>query len=156
MTKRKILICFIAILVCVLSGYVSSHFQLTALANWYPFLNKPALTPPNLVFPIAWNILYICRGVSIGLIVGNGHEGKNGVIFLFVVQLVLNFSWSIVFFYFHSPLGGMVNILVLELLMIIYALKCYKNNKISAWLFAPYILWVGFACYLNGYIWLNN
>ena len=50
----------------------------------------------------------------------------------------------------------MINILALELLMIIYALKSYRNNKISAWLFVPYILWVGFASYLNAAILLNN
>ena len=153
---KRILICFAAILICLLSGYIASQFQLDALLNWYPHLNKPELTPPNWVFPIAWTILYICMGISIGLVVSSQRAGKGLLVLLFAVQLALNFSWSIVFFYFHSPLGGMVNILVLELLMIIYALKCYKNNKLSAWLFAPYILWVGFACYLNAAILLNN
>ena len=153
---KRILICFVAVTLCLLTGYLSSRFQLNALANWYPYLNKPAFTPPNWVFPIAWSILYVCMGISIGLVISGRCAFKGLLILLFAVQLGLNFSWSIVFFYFHSPLAGMLNILALELVVIIYALKCYANNKVSAWLFAPYILWVGFACYLNAGFLLNN
>ena len=95
-------------------------------------------------------------GISIGLVASGQGAFKGLLILLFGVQLALNFSWSVAFFYFHSPLAGMLNILALELVMILYMLKCYKNNKISLWLFVPYLLWVVFASYLNAAILLNN
>ena len=63
---RKALNIIIPILVCFLVGLSASYFQADAIKNWYPTLIKPAVTPPNIVFPIAWSIIYVCMGLSIG------------------------------------------------------------------------------------------
>lgn len=145
----------IAISLCLLVGFISSQLQTEALNDWYPFLNKPLLTPPDIIFPIAWSILYIAMGVSIGLITLD----KNNqllLIVLFSLQLLVNFLWSIGFFYLQNPLWGFIAIIVLNILIILYIVLAWPVNKCSAILFIPYLLWVLFATYLNGYILINN
>ncbi|WP_110309580.1 TspO/MBR family protein [Dysgonomonas alginatilytica] len=153
--KKKLQI-LIPILICFFVGFIGSRFQTDAISNWYPYLNKPDLTPPNIVFPIAWSILYIFMGVSVGLILNSNSRKKRYFVKIFLLQLFLNFTWSISFFYFQSPVAGLLNIVLLEIVIIYYALSVYPIRRTSSFLFVPYILWVSFASYLNFYILLYN
>lgn len=153
---KKIPTIITAILICFLVGLIASRFQEDAIENWYPYLIKPELTPPNWLFPVAWSILYICMGTSIGLILNKPDSRRGFLVSLFVIQLLFNFSWSITFFYMQNPLLGFINIVILEVLIIIYMMKSYPVNKTASYLFIPYALWVGFATYLNLYILLHN
>ena len=65
---KKIIPILIAILICFGVGCTASYFQSEAILNWYPTLDKPSLTPPDMAFPIAWSLIYLCMGISIGLI----------------------------------------------------------------------------------------
>ena len=103
----------IPVLVCFLLGFIAGRIQSDAIENWYPLLDKPALTPPNIVFPIAWSVIYLCIGISAGLILSGDSPRKKRLIALFCVQLLFNFAWSVAFFYFRSPLAGLVDILIL-------------------------------------------
>ena len=153
---KKFLSILIPVLICFAVGLTASYFQSDAIHNWYPYLQKPTLTPPNIVFPIAWSIIYLCMGISIGLILISGTREKNVLTGLFIVQLFLNFCWSILFFYFRNPLWGFVDILLLDLVVTSYAIKSYPVKKASSLLFIPYLLWIYFATYLNGYILIYN
>lgn len=153
---KKVAAILIPILLCFLVGFIASYFQANAIRNWYPYLNKPTLTPPNSVFPIAWSIIYLCMGISAGLIILSGKKERNSLIVLFGIQLFFNFAWSILFFYFRSPLSGLIDIVIVDVLVIAYTIKSYPVKKASALLFLPYLLWILFATYLNTYILLNN
>lgn len=153
---KKALSFIIPVAVCFLVGFTASQFQADAIENWYPYLNKPSLTPPNIVFPIAWNILYLCMGISVGFIINSKDCRKIEIITLFVVQLVLNFGWSFLFFYMRNPLLGLIDILLLDFLLILYYFSSYRVSRPAAYLFIPYILWVSFAAYLNIYIFIFN
>lgn len=153
---KKIINSSVAVLVCLLVGYFSSLFQVESLNQWYPTLQKPPFTPPNMVFPIAWGILYILMGISIGLILNTQHRNKKRLIILFILQLVCNFFWTILFFYYKQPLWGLIDIIVLDVLVLLYITNCLAVNKISAGLCVPYLLWLLFATYLNTYFYLYN
>ena len=153
---RKALNIIIPILVCFLVGLSASYFQADAIKNWYPTLIKPVVTPPNIVFPIAWSIIYVCMGLSIGLLINSTIERRRFFIKAFVFQLFFNFTWSISFFYIQNPLIGFINILLLDIFVINYTLKSYQVNKTSSILFIPYVIWLLFATYLNGYILIYN
>lgn len=153
---KNILRFVIPILACFLVGLGASYFQSDAIADWYPTLNKPVLTPPNAAFPVVWSILYLCMGVSIGLILVSKRPEKYYFINLFVAQLLFNFTWSIFFFYFQNPLVGFINIVILDALIVVYAYRSYSVCKASSILFIPYAVWVTFAAYLNLYILLYN
>ncbi|MCC8187300.1 MAG: tryptophan-rich sensory protein [Bacteroides sp.] len=153
---KKTLGILIPIAICFVWGGIASHFQTDSVHNWYPFLEKPPLDPPNSIFPIAWSILYVCMGVSIGLVINSDSNRKKFLILLFSIQLLLNFAWSFFFFVYKNPLLGAIDILLLEGVIIYYACKVYPVSRVSAWLFVPYILWVAFATYLNIYILIHN
>ena len=115
---KKIIPILIAILICFGVGCTASYFQSEAILNWYPTLDKPSLTPPDMAFPIAWSLIYLCMGISIGLIWHMWTIRRQMIIRLFGFQLLFNFTWSIFFFYLRSPLLGFANILVLDVLVV--------------------------------------
>ncbi len=142
------------IALCFVVGLSASYFQSESLAEWYPLLRKPSITPPNWVFPIAWGIIYVCMGVSLGRLMLLYRDQR--LITLWVVQLVVNFLWSIFFFTWRNPLLGLVDILLLYLLVLLYIAMAWRVDRVSAWLFVPYLLWLTLATYLNAYIYLYN
>lgn len=153
---KKIISLAVPVLGCFAVGITASLLQKNAIKYWYPYLNKPALTPPNIVFPIAWTIIYLCIGISIGLIYLSGSKNKKELIELFSLQLAFNFAWSYLFFYLRNPLLGFIDIVILDALVTMYVVKSYRERKISSILFWPYLAWIYFATYLNGYILLKN
>ena len=113
---KNILTIFISIIICVGIGLASQQLQTEALNNWYPFLAKSQITPPDYVFPIVWGILYILMGISIGLILLTQEIKKSSCLLLFLLQLGLNFAWSFFFFYLENPAYGTVIILLLDVI----------------------------------------
>ena len=153
--KRSISV-LIWIIVCLFLGFMSSLMQSTALADWYPGLVRSPLSPPDWLFPVAWTVLYILMGISVGLLYGIRSIYTRMLYILFVVQLVLNILWSFFFFYMRSPTLGFMNILLLDMCVLLYFIGAYVVNRASALLMLPYILWLLFATYLNGYIMIYN
>lgn len=154
---RKILIIVISICICFFVAYLSSLLQMESLHTWYPTLNKPSLTPPNIVFPIVWSTLYMLMGISIGLVVDSPKsEMRKVLIVAFILQLILNFLWSISFFYCESPRLGFMNIILLDITVIWYTIKAFGYKKSSSILFIPYVLWLIFATYLTTFVFLYN
>ena len=123
---------------------------------WYPLLHRSSITPPNIVFPIVWSILYLLMGVSAGLIQGSGNETRRLVLTVFVVQLVLNFMWCITFFAMRNPLLGLLDILLLDAMVLLYIVLSYRVNRWASYLFIPYIVWLMIATYLNAFIYVHN
>ena len=150
---RKFLYYFIPIILCFAVGLLGSYIQGSALEEWYPYLVKSPLTPPAIVFPIAWSILYILIGLSLGVMIS---RGDMGLVKLWILQLLLNFLWSVLFFGMRSPLLGFITILLLDIVVFAYIISTLGRRNLAMWLFLPYLLWLLFATYLNGYIYLNN
>lgn len=154
---KKALYFIVPVMICLLVGFLSSQLQSDSIENWYPYLNKPPLTPPDIAFPIVWNILYVCMGISIGFILLSRSVIRGSyLVWLFAIQLVLNFLWSFFFFYMRNPLLGLMDIILLLIAIIYYAYRSYPVSKVSSYLFIPYIIWVAFATYLNLYILMHN
>ena len=95
---KRVIYILVAILICFGVGYTANIFQAESLATWYPTLVKSELTPPNYVFPIAWGIIYLCSGLSIGLVWNKRETLDLGLGWIFILQLVFNFAWSLLFF----------------------------------------------------------
>lgn len=143
-------------LLCFIAGGVAAILQNPAMYEWYPFLIKPALTPPDVAFPIAWGIIYLLMGISAGLILTSCSPRRHAVMGLWYAQLLFNFLWSILFFTLRSPLLGMIDIVVLDVLVVVYIVHSARVRRAAAWLFVPYLLWILFATYLNAYILAAN
>uniref|UniRef100_UPI0040575F34 Fe-Mn family superoxide dismutase n=1 Tax=Alistipes sp. TaxID=1872444 RepID=UPI0040575F34 len=150
---KKFLAYFIPILLAFAVGALGSYIQGDALVEWYPYLVKSPATPPAIVFPIAWGILYILIGISAGTMLS---KGDMSVLRLWLLQLLLNFLWSVCFFALRSPFMGLLVILALDVTVFAYIVYTTGRRSAAAWLFVPYMLWLIFATYLNGYIYINN
>lgn len=125
--------------------------------NWYNALNKPFLTPPPNIFPIAWTILYTMIALSAFYFLKNGFSKEKILPFtVFVIQLCLNFAWTPVFFDKHNINGAFLIVILLAVFVLFNIILFYKHSKIAGILLIPYFLWIIFASYLNyGFIRLN-
>lgn len=122
----------------------------------YKYLDKPVLSPPSIIFPIVWTILYILMAISAYLIYESNKDNTNAII-IYLLQLFINFIWPIFFFLLNYRLISLFIIIFLLALIIIMIIKFYKINKVAAYLQISYLLWVIFATYLNyGFYILNK
>lgn len=117
----------------------------------YSEIVKPALAPPGFIFPIVWSILYVLMGISSARV-----YIKNGNLFFYVIQLIFNFFWSILFFNLQEYLISFVWLLFMWVFIILMIRDFAKTDKLAAYLQIPYLLWVTFAGYLNLMIFLLN
>jgi benzodiazapine receptor len=141
----------ISLLITLTIGVVASVFTRPEIKTWYITLNKPSFTPPNWLFPVAWTTLYILIAVSAYLIwkLRDGSSTYKTAAIIYVIQLALNFSWSIVFFGMHQILGGLAVIVALLVTIILNISWFNRFSKTAAWLLVPYLLWVSYATLLN-------
>lgn len=115
----------------------------------YSSINKPPLSPPGIVFPIVWSILYFLMGIAAYFLSNEREAQTSDLLKLYWIQLVLNALWPLVFWRFEAYALAAVIIIAILILVIIIAVKGFKINKLSAYLLIPYILWLLFALYLN-------
>ena len=148
----------IAIVVCELAGGIGSLFTISAISTWYTTLAKPSLNPPGWIFGPVWTTLYLLMGIAAFLVWNKGWDRKDvrKALGVFLLQLVLNAAWSIIFFGLHSPLWAFVDLVAMWLAIVWTITLFYKISKPAMWLLLPYILWVSFAGYLNYSIWILN
>lgn len=140
-----------------LVGFLIGLQTSAAIKIWYSGLNQSSLTPPNLVFPIVWTILYIVIAIVGYSIWNNRHKpGGTNLLLLFGFQVLLNWSWSPLFFNLHLITASLACIIILTLINSAIVYKMIRPYPGLALLFIPYLLWLCFATYLNFYIWLNN
>lgn len=146
-SKLKYII--LPLLVGGIVGFIISNFI------QYESLNKPFLSPPQIVFPIVWTIIYILMGISYGILnKKNLHDKRSKS--LYFLQLFVNAFWSIFFFVFEWRLFAFIWILLLDILVILMTINFYTKNKLAGVLQIPYIIWILFASYLNlGFYILN-
>lgn len=146
----------ISVALCLAVGFFGSIFTVSAIPTWYAALNKPFFSPPNWIFAPVWTILYILMGISLYLLWVAKRKGKEKAIKLFIIQLSLNFFWSILFFVLHNPLAAMTEIISLWILIFLAIRQSMSISKSSAYLLYPYLVWVSFASILNLFIVLLN
>ena len=122
-------------------------------------LVQPPLSPPSWLFGVIWPILYALMGAAAYLIydsVKGTKDDKKNALYFYAAQLLVNFLWSIVFFRFESLVGGLIILIILDILVALTMYKFSKINRLAFWLLIPYFVWILFATYLNiGFVVLN-
>jgi tryptophan-rich sensory protein len=157
MKPSHILALNVCIAVPMATGIVAGFATTSHLRTWYALLNKPAFNPPGWIFGPMWSILYILMGISLFLIWRSAPGAlRNRALLIFGIQLLLNFAWSFVFFYFGQPGLAFAEIILLWICILAMILQFRRISQTAALLQIPYLAWVGFAAYLNGSIWLIN
>jgi benzodiazapine receptor len=152
---KKLINLTISILIPLTVGGLSAYLTKDAMSQ-YGQMIKPDFSPPAIVFPIVWTILYLLMGVSCYIVCSSDHFEKQSALNWYAVQLLLNFIWSIIFFDLQNYLFAFFWLIVLMICIIVMMVKFYKISPISAYLQIPYLLWCFFAAYLNFNIYLLN
>ncbi len=140
------------ILIFVISAELIGAISALLAGGFSEFFNtykEPPLLPPAWLFPVVWTILYAVMGYSAYLIYSSTDGDKGKCLAIYWAQLLVNFSWSIVFFRFEALWAAFVVIMLLWVL-IIAMIRCFKRiSPVAAYMNIPYLLWVTFAAYLN-------
>jgi len=113
---------------------------------------KPPLSPPPIVFPIVWTVLYILMGIGLALVLTSPRATDDSSfvsIAFYVLNLCFNFLWPIWFFVFRLFSFSFVWLLLLLAVVLIMTLVFSATSKWAAYLQIPYIVWLVFAAYLN-------
>lgn len=142
-----------AFLALMLGGGTAIGF-LTLPGEWYAGLEKPSFNPPNWIFAPVWTTLYVLIAIAGWRIWIKGRN--SAAMWLWWVQLALNFAWSPVFFGAHQIAAALAIILALFAAILLFIANAWRRDRSAALLFAPYALWVGFASILNGALFALN
>jgi tryptophan-rich sensory protein len=135
----------------LLLGTLSGVASNSGYSNgWFDSLAKPSFMPPAWAFPVAWTILYVCLGLALALILhARGARGRRVAIALFLAQLLLNYSWSPVFFGLHHIWPAFAIIVAMIVVSVAATLAFLRIRKAAALLMLPYLAWLCFAAALN-------
>ena len=141
----------------LLVGALASLLTMNSM-QVFAMVNKPVLSPPAILFPIVWTILYTLMGISFYFVVNSdtNKEKIQSAIRLYGLQLVVNFLWPTFFFNFQWYLFSFIWLLFLWLLVLLMVIKFFSINKVAAWINIPYLICLTFAAYLNWAIFLLN
>lgn len=138
-------------------GGVIGSLTKPEISTWYSTLHRSTLTPPNDIFPVAWTILYGMIGACGWLIWRPQAFPKLCMIkTLYVTQLILNWSWTPLFFHYHLTGISLVVLIAMDILVFALIWLAYRKMKAVSLLMIPYLSWILFATYLNFYIWQYN
>ena len=157
MNKSNIIKLVISLLLPLSVGAVAGMFTSQAVPTWYASLNRPSFNPPNWVFGPVWTSLYMLLGISFFLIwKEKASKERDLATKVFSIQMLLNFAWSFLFFYFNLIGVALIEIILLLISIAAMIYLFYKIKPFAAYLNIPYLLWVSFATILNaGYYFLN-
>ncbi|MBQ8768808.1 MAG: tryptophan-rich sensory protein [Oscillospiraceae bacterium] len=120
-------------------------------------IQKPPLSPPAIVFPVVWTILYALMGIGAARVATSPNRTDEDIALnLFIIQLIVNFFWS--FFFFNAQAFGFAAIwlILLWVLVLLMIIAFWKVDRLAAWLQIPYLIWLTFAAYLNFGVYLLN
>ena len=133
---------FVGILASLLTGNGMDTFMT---------VTKPPLTPPGWLFPVVWTILYMLMGFASYLVLTSSGDTdkKSDAIKLYILQLIVNFFWPIIFFNKNAFWLSFFIILLLRILIALTIIAFNKVSKKAALLMLPYFIWVTFATYLT-------
>ncbi len=147
-----------SLIICQFAGFLGSIFTRPSVGTWFAALRRPSFAPPNWLFSPVWISLFVLMGVSAFIVWRRGVSDRRVRVALgiFAVQLVLNISWSFLFFGLKSPAAAFIEILVLLIAIFWTVLSFFQISPVAALLLVPYLLWVSFAAVLNFSFWRLN
>lgn len=139
-------------------GALGAWATAKSVKTWYPNLNKPSFNPPNWLFAPVWTTLFVLIGIAAYLVWIKRDKIVHfpRTVAIYLIQLILNLSWSFIFFYKREIGFALAEIILLLIFIVINASIFYKINKWAGLLFIPYFLWVSFASFLTYNIFILN
>ena len=155
MFKNKFLSFLIFGFVTFSASFIGSIATITSKEPWYSSLNKSGLNPPDWVFAPVWTTLYLFMTIAIWSAWHKNYKDLN-IIYIYLMHLFFNTTWSIVFFVFHNIFAALINLIIIIGFIIILMIKYKKISNLSFILMIPYFLWCIYALTLNTSLYILN
>ena len=155
MFKNKFLSFLIFGFVTFSASFIGSIATITSKEPWYSSLNKSGLNPPDWVFAPVWTTLYLFMTIAIWSAWHKNYKDLN-IIYIYLMHLFFNTTWSIVFFVFHNIFAALINLIIIIGFIIILMIKYKKISNLSFMLMIPYLLWCIYALTLNTSLYMLN
>ena len=138
-------------------GALSGLFSREGTQLYARTIIKPPLSPPGFLFPVVWTVLYALMGIGAARIAAAPESRERSrALNVFVIQLIVNFFWSLIFFNAQAFGFAFLWLVLLWLLILLMIFLFSGVDVLSALLQVPYLLWVTFAGYLNYAVWQLN
>jgi len=155
MLKNKLLSFLLFVIITYSASLIGGLATINFKEPWYSMLVMPSYNPPDWVFAPVWTTLYLFMTIAIWKF---WHSKNRDIdtIYIYIVHLIFNTTWSIVFFVFHKILLALLILIILIALIIILMQRFSKINLISYYLMIPYLLWCFYALILNLSLFILN
>lgn len=156
--KEKIRTYAISIAIALAVGGLSA-FLTAGNMDLYSDIVRPPLSPPSILFPIVWTVLFILMGVGAAMIYGEKNKNPQEVrsaLTVYALNLFLNFFWIIIFFNMRAFLFSFIWLAALWIVILVMIIRFYRIRPVAGIIQIPYLLWVTFAGYLNLAIYILN
>ena len=155
MFKNKFLSFLIFGFVTFSASFIGSIATITSKEPWYSSLNKSGLNPPDWVFAPVWTTLYLFMTIAIWSAWHKNYKDLN-IIYIYLMHLFFNTTWSVVFFVFHNIFAALINLIIIIGFIVILMIKYKKISNLSFILMIPYLLWCIYALTLNISLYILN
>ena len=155
MLKNKFVSFVLFTAVTYSASFIGGFATLSSKKLWYSSLNKSFLTPPDWVFAPVWIALYLLMSIAIWNVC---HKNNRNIklVYIYLIHLFFNTTWSIVFFVFHNIFLALINLIILILFIIFLMFQYKKISQLSYYLMIPYLLWCCYALILNLSLFILN
>lgn len=141
---KKIITIFLPLIIGGIIGFIVN-------TDTYNNYITPPLSPPGILFPIVWSILYLLMGISYTISSKNKDIKK-----FYYLNLIFNYLWTFIFFTLDLKFLAIIWIIILDIIVILMIKAFYQDNKLAAYLQIPYLIWLLFATYLTIGIYILN
>lgn len=140
----------LAVLLPMVVGVASATFSHEGM-QIYKTMAKPPLSPPAIVFPIVWTILYFLMGTASYIVLETdaSETQKSMANTTYLIQLAMNFFWSIIFFNLQLYTLAFIWLVGMYAVIIACSVYFFSIRRLAGYLMIPYIVWMAFAAYLN-------
>ena len=155
MLKNKFLSFTLFLTITFSASFIGRLTTLSSKEPWYSQLEKSNFNPPDWVFAPVWTTLYFMMTLAVWIFWHSKSRDTN-TIYIYFIHILLNTTWSIVFFAMHNIFLALINLMILVLLIIVLTLRFKRVNNVSAYLMIPYLLWSCYALFLNFNLYLLN
>jgi len=148
MLKNKILSFILFTTVTFSASAIGGLATIGFKEPWYSSIIKPSFSPPEWIFAPVWTTLYLMMAIAVWFFWHSKNRDINTV-YIYLIHLIFNTTWSVVFFVFHNILLALLTLLILIGLIILLIVRFKRVNMLSYYLMIPYLLWCCFALTLN-------
>ena len=148
MLKNKILSFILFFIITFSASFIGGAVSINLKEPWYSTLIKSSLNPPDWVFAPVWTILYLMMTIAVWTFWHSKNRDMNTV-YIYFIHIIINTTWSIVFFAFHKIFLAMLVLITLIIFIFLLIIRFKSVNKLSYYLMIPYLLWCFYALFLN-------